>query len=174
MSAVPAGGPPPASPAAPLDALPAGASTVEDFRRALVGGRAALAARFHAGAPVERLVQDHARLVDALVTRAWDLQAGPSAAACSLVAVGGYGRGELHPASDVDIAILRPDDDAAGWQDAVARFVSFLWDIGLEVGHSVRTVADCEREARADLTVATSLMESRLLAGPAEPHARMI
>jgi [protein-PII] uridylyltransferase len=174
MSAVPAGGPPPASPAAPLDALPAGASTVEDFRRALVGGRAALAARFHAGEPVERLVQDHARLVDALVTRAWDLQAGPSAAACSLVAVGGYGRGELHPASDVDIAILRPDDDAAGWQDAVARFVSFLWDIGLEVGHSVRTVADCEREARADLTVATSLMESRLLAGPAEPHARMI
>ena len=135
------------------------------FRQALTEGRAELESRFAAGEPVEQLVQGRARLLDSLLVRAWPLLARDCAEACSLVAVGGYGRGELHPASDVDLMVLRPEEAGSGWEDAVGRFVSFLWDIGLDVGHSVRTVEECGREARSDLTVATSLMESRLLAG---------
>ena len=159
---------------AALDAhLARGEGPLEAFRSALNEGRQVLEARFAAGGPIERLVQDRALLLDALLLRAWPLLAGRCADLCSLVAVGGYGRGELHPASDVDIMVLRPDAADGGWEDEVARFVSFLWDIGLEVGHSVRSVEDCSREARADLTVATSLMESRLLAGPAGLYAQM-
>jgi [protein-PII] uridylyltransferase len=159
---------------AALDAdLARGGPPLEIFRHALSEGRTALEARFTAGEPVETLVQARAALLDAILVRAWPLLAANCADACSLVAVGGYGRGELHPASDVDLMVLRPDAAGSGWEDAVARFVSFLWDMGLDVGHSVRTVEDCSHEAQADLTVATSLMESRLLAGPTALHARM-
>ena len=175
MSAQAAGAVPEVPPTdAALDAhLARGERPVDAFRRALTDGRKVLETRFLAGEPVEVLVQARAQMLDALLVRAWPLLAPDYAPLCSLVAVGGYGRGELHPASDVDIMVLRPEAGAAGWEDTVARFVSFLWDIGLEVGHSVRTVAECGREARADLTVATSLMESRLLAGPAALYAAM-
>jgi hypothetical protein len=98
---------------------------------------------------------------------------GDAAAGLALVAVGGYGRGELHPCSDIDILVIVPEGDGA-WRDRVAAFLTFLWDIGLEVGHSVRSVAECARQAEADVTVVTTLMESRLLDGPAalfEGHA---
>ncbi|MGH8166711.1 MAG: [protein-PII] uridylyltransferase, partial [Woeseiaceae bacterium] len=84
----------------------------------------------------------------------------------SLVAVGGYGRGELHPSSDVDIMLLRGETLAAGGEAAISAFVTALWDAGLEIGHSVRTVEQCRHEAEADITVTTTLMEARLLAGP--------
>jgi [protein-PII] uridylyltransferase len=159
--------------AASLDErLARGDRPVDVFREALTEGRRDLEARFTAGEQIEALVQGRAALVDALLLRAWSLL-GPAGGRCSLVAVGGYGRGELHPASDVDIMVLRPDAGGDDWKDGVSRFVSFLWDIGLEVGHSVRSVEECAREARADLTVATSLMESRLLEGDTELYARM-
>ena len=83
----------------------------------------------------------------------------------ALVAVGGYGRGQLFPHSDVDVLILLPAAlDAAGTA-FVERFVGMLWDIGLEAGHSVRTIAECEREMAGDITVRTSLLEHRLVAG---------
>ena len=84
----------------------------------------------------------------------------------ALVAVGGYGRGELHPSSDIDIMVLLPKSDSADWQPDIERFLTFLWDIGLEVGHSVRSIDDCQRESLADISVATTLFEARLLAGP--------
>src|SRR5690606_31558697 len=87
--------------------------------------------------------------------------------------VGGYGRGELHPGSDVDVMVLLPDGPVAALNGRLERFIGLLWDIGLEIGHSVRTVADCVREAEADITIATSLMESRLLAGPPALYAHM-
>src|SRR5262249_57442609 len=83
----------------------------------------------------------------------------------ALVAVGGYGRGELDPYSDVDILVLLPDGVAATDEQAVERFVGRLWDTGLELGHSVRTVGQCREEAEKDLTVQTSLLEARLIAG---------
>ena len=76
---------------------------------------------------------------------------------CALVAVGGYGRGELFPYSDVDLLILLPDalDDAAR-DAALEQLIGLLWDIGLEIGHSVRTVDECVDEAAKDITVQTT------------------
>ncbi len=76
--------------------------------------------------------------------------AGKFADDLALVAVGGYGRGELHPSSDIDIMVLLPKSDSADWQPDIERFLTFLWDIGLEVGHSVRSIDDCQRESLAD------------------------
>jgi [protein-PII] uridylyltransferase len=165
-------GAPPAAQAVPELALPGpdaspGPETIRVFRQALEAGSLDLGRRFKDEEPVENLVRDRARLIDISLVRAWRMHLGEAAADLALVAVGGYGRGELHPCSDIDIMVLLPADEAAPWRERVSAFLTFLWDIGLEVGHSVRTVGDCVREAGADVTVVTTLMESRLLDGPA-------
>jgi [protein-PII] uridylyltransferase len=106
-------------------------------------------------------------LIDQLVNRAWKLHFAllPPNTSAALVAVGGYGRGELHPASDIDLMILVEKDTASAIRSFIESFVRFLWDMGLEVGHSVRTIKDCVRESSNDLTVVTNIMESRLLQG---------
>ncbi len=144
-----------------------------DFRAALADGDRELARRFESGEPVEILVRDRARLVDALVLQAWQRHAAGVATGLALVAVGGYGRGELLPCSDVDVMVLLPQGEQPGWTAALERFLTFLWDIGLETGHSVRTIDDCQREAQADIGVATALIEARLLAGPEALFAAM-
>jgi len=95
--------------------------------------------------------------------RAWT-QFLPADAEASLIAVGGYGRGELHPASDVDVLILTAGDPMT-LAEHIEPLVMFLWDIGLEIGHSVRSLEQCVEEATADITVTTNLVESRLLVG---------
>ncbi len=142
-------------------------ASVSRYREALRAGTESLEARFYASEPVDQLVRDRARLADALVLKAWQLHVGDADSELALIAVGGYGRGELHPCSDLDVMVLLPEADGSAWEDRLERFIRFLWDIGLEVGHSVRTVDDCQWESRADVTVATTLMEARLLAGPA-------
>ena len=151
--------------AAQLDSCP---QPVSAFRAALAEGDRVLAQRFRADEAVETLVRDRAALVDALVTRAWRLHAGTAAESLALVAVGGYGRGELLPCSDVDVMILLPQGENPGWTAPLERFLTFLWDIGLETGHSVRTIDDCRQEALANLGVATTLFEARILAGSSE------
>ncbi len=89
----------------------------------------------------------------------------PLPAGATLAAVGGYGRGELYPYSDVDLLILLPHPPSGDDENAISCLVAALWDLGLEPGHSVRTIADCEREAQGDITVETALLESRWLAG---------
>ena len=89
----------------------------------------------------------------------------PIGTTVALVAVGGYGRGELHPASDVDLLLLLDRSRYRLAQPFAEAFVRFLWDIGLTVGHSVRSVRDCLRLARTEVTVMTNLMEARLLTG---------
>ena len=106
------------------------------------------------------------------MTRAWRLHAGPAAKGAALVAVGGYGRGELHPQSDIDLLVLL-DSTEGDADEAIGRFLTFLWDIGLEVGHSVRTLDDCEAQARRDVTILTTLMETRLLSGPGRLFAEL-
>ena len=151
--------------AAQLDSCP---QPVSAFRTALAEGDRVLAQRFRTDEAVETLVRDRAALVDALVTRAWRLHAGTAAESLALVAVGGYGRGELLPCSDVDVMILLPQGENPGWTAPLERFLTFLWDIGLETGHSVRTIDDCRQEALANLGVATTLFEARILAGSSE------
>lgn len=152
-------------------ALSDGEPALPLFKKALKTGDAVLRERFKAGVSSAELVPARAYVVDQLTVRAWRHIAGETGAA--LVAVGGYGRGELHPGSDVDVMILLPDGTEAGLNERLERFVTFLWDIGLEVGHSVRTLDDCVRESEADITVATNMMESRLLIGSPSLYARM-
>jgi len=146
--------------------LDASDACLEAYRNVLHKGAAALRQRFEADEPVDHLVRDRARLVDAVLVRAWRRHAGAHAARLALVAVGGYGRGELHPCSDIDVLVLLPAPPDPAWREPIEQFLTFLWDIGLEVGHSVRSVADCVAQSQADITVATTLMESRLLDGP--------
>jgi [protein-PII] uridylyltransferase len=141
------------------------------FKKALKTGRASFAERFHGGTDVRLLVAAAASLVDGILTRVWRRFIGPDIRA-SLIAVGGYGRGELHPASDIDLLILT-DCDPTAIADSLEPLVMFLWDIGLEVGHSVRTIEHCVEEARADITVVTNLVESRLIAGDAGLFERL-
>src|SRR5262245_23407456 len=136
------------------------------FRAALGEGDNRLKQRFEDDEPVERLVRDRARLVDALLKTAWSLHLGEHTRELALIAVGGYGRGELNLCSDIDIMVLLPKSETAPWQPNLERFLTFMWDIGLEVGHSVRTIDDCQRESAADVSVATTMIEARLLVGP--------
>jgi len=141
------------------------------FREALAAGDASLRQRFEDDEPIEALVRDRARMVDTVLRAAWTLHAGVAEKDVALVAVGGYGRGELHPCSDIDVLILLPKSEVAGGYAGIERFLTFLWDIGLEIGHSVRTIDDCQRESAADVSVATTLIEARLLSGPRVPRA---
>ncbi len=143
------------------------------FRQVLDRGTELLRERFVADEAIEDLVIDRARLVDITLRAAWVRHTGKYARDLALVAVGGYGRGELHPSSDIDIMVLLPKSDSADWQPDIERFLTFLWDIGLEVGHSVRSIDDCQRESLADISVATTLFEARLLAGPESLFAGM-
>jgi [protein-PII] uridylyltransferase len=139
---------------------------IAEFRAVLEEADQALKIRFAADEAVEVLVRDRAKLVDLVLTRAWVLHTERHDGDLALVAVGGYGRGELHPCSDIDVMVLLPKSEGAPWQSDLEHFLTFLWDIGLEVGHSVRTIDDCQRESLADISVATTLIEARLLAGP--------
>ncbi|MGP8033984.1 MAG: [protein-PII] uridylyltransferase [Steroidobacteraceae bacterium] len=132
-----------------------------------------LKARFLAEDPVEELVHARAALLDTVLFEAWRVHCAAHCSAWALVAVGGYGRGELHPCSDVDVLLLAPQSPAAAAGAAVEKLVAFLWDIGLEIGHSVRTVAQCAEECVGDVGVMTTLLEARLLAGSAALLAAM-
>jgi [protein-PII] uridylyltransferase len=159
--------------AAAPEALKDGQFSPVIFRQVLDRGTELLQERFVADEAVEDLVRDRARLVDIALRAAWVRHAGRFAEDLALVAVGGYGRGELHPSSDIDVMVLLPKSDSADWQPDIEAFLTFLWDIGLEVGHSVRSIDDCQRESLADISVATTLFEARLLAGPEPLFAGM-
>jgi len=165
-SAKPASDPPWDYLAAMQPQLAAHPQDVATFRTALTEGDNRLKQRFLDDEPVERLVRDRARLVDALLKTAWSMHVGEHVRDVALIAVGGYGRGELNLCSDIDIMILLPKSESAPWQGSLEKFLTFMWDIGLEVGHSVRTIDDCQRESAADVSVATTMIEARLLQGP--------
>jgi [protein-PII] uridylyltransferase len=137
------------------------------FREQIKATREILKERFLAGLPTEHLVHANAEFIDGLLQRAWQSHVDPQAKGIALIAVGGYGRGELHPASDIDILILFQDEAAIeACSRRIEQFLMFLWDMGLEVGHSVRTLEECVSQATDDITIATNCMEARLLAGP--------
>ncbi len=135
------------------------------FRETLKHGDATLKLLFYKGVPAYELVPARAQLIDELLRQAWAHFFEPDPADLTLVAVGGYGRGELHPSSDIDIMVLTADNANSERREGLEKFLAFLWDIGLEVGQSVRTLEDCVQEGAADVTVATSLMEARWLVG---------
>ena len=121
------------------------------------------------GRAVRKLLQRMSALTDGVLVGLW--QHAALDAGCALLAVGGYGRGELFPHSDVDVLVLLPDDQSPendpALQKKIESFIGNCWDVGLEIGSSVRTLADCLAEADKDVTVQTALLECRLITGNA-------
>ena len=144
-------------------------STAE-IRQSLVAARLLLQHDYESHAQPTRLLHNHAKQVDKHLRTAWKSLAMPPELA--LVAVGGYGRGELYPKSDIDLLILLPAEAGAAVQQQLQDLVGLLWDIGLEAGHSTRTVAQCVAES-TDVTVQTNLLEARLVVGAAPLFAEM-
>ncbi len=114
------------------------------------------------------------KLMDTLLCEAWELHAGTSLRGAALLAVGGYGRGEMYPASDVDVLVLLPPGYSRGTRTEVGEFLAFLWDVGLKPGHGTRTVAETRDQARADVTVMTALLEARLVTGSSRLFDQLI
>jgi [protein-PII] uridylyltransferase len=116
---------------------------------------------------VRSTLQKLASLADGLLRTLWAQAGFP--ADMALVAVGGFGRGELFPHSDVDVLLLLPDGSSPDTDDTlkarIEAFIGSCWDTGLEIGSSVRTLGDCVEEAARDVTVQTSLLEARLITG---------
>jgi [protein-PII] uridylyltransferase len=141
-----------------------------ELRAMFRDGKAALLEHFRESRPTApaalRLLRSLSKHVDQTLLTLWEHAAMPSGAA--LLAVGGYGRGELFPHSDVDVLVLLPPAHAGGGdalKSSIEAFITACWDIGLEIGSSVRTVAECVALAESDVTVQTALLESRYLCG---------
>lgn len=125
-----------------------------------------LYAAFDQGVPIQMLVRQKSKVIDHVLNFCFDsFINNTQECQCSLVAVGGYGRSELLPESDIDLMILLSQQPGKQLENELSCFITFLWDIGLEVGHSVRTIEDCIEQGKADVTVITNMIESRLVCG---------
>jgi [protein-PII] uridylyltransferase len=144
------------------------------YRETLKKAREVLFERFKAGEDIRKLVCARAWVSDQLLAHAWRGLGLDRFNDVALLAVGGYGRGELHPGSDIDVMVLHSqeqlgDDESA----AVSDFITLLWDLGLEIGASVRSLSECVDAAREDITIATNLMESRTIIGEEKLRVEM-
>ncbi len=147
----------------PPATLTDGGATLARLKAGVQAERRALQTKFQETADGTMVLREHCRLIDRVLKDLWQQLRLPVPLA--LLAVGGYGRGELYPHSDIDVLVLLQDPASAGLAAKIEELVGRLWDTGLELAHSVRTVAECVEEARKDVTVMTSLLEARLLAG---------
>jgi [protein-PII] uridylyltransferase len=148
--------------------LSEGKATVQVYRDTLRDASEQIEKRFMASHEAATLVHARAELIDQILIHAWGGYFSSDDPDIALVAVGGYGRGELHPGSDIDILILLRSPEQERYREELEKYVMFLWDIGLEIGQSVRSLSQCVVEAEQDITIATNLLEARQLAGPAE------
>jgi len=142
---------------------------VAALRNEVKTGQEALRTDYERTRDAATLLAKRCQLVDDVLTRLWTSLDFP--ASLTLAAVGGYGRGELYPASDIDLLILLPQEPGAAAQERLETLIGNFWDIGLEIGHSVRTIQECLDAAAGDITVQTALLEARLLAGNKELFA---
>lgn len=145
-------------------------SAIKEWRTYHKSGLEKLKAEFLRSPNTAKLFKQHVKLIDGMLACLWQ-QAHIDQHAC-LIAVGGYGRGELHPQSDIDLLILTAPGENS--QNAIEHLIGAFWDIGLNIGHSVRTLDECASEAAKDITVLTNLMECRLLAGDQQMFAAFL
>ena len=138
-------------------------SDVTALRDVLAWGRDLVSTNFYAGVSAHALVRANTRLIDQTLAHVWAQTLGDAAARLALVAVGGYGRAELLPHSDIDLLVLYPDEGLGSADQVLEQFLTMLWDLRLNVGHSVRSAKECREQAGADITIMTNLMEARLL-----------
>ncbi len=141
-------------------------SPVSAARQLLRESYDADAAAFREGADVRALVRSRADTVDTVLRLIWNRYPFARSEDIALIAVGGYGRGELHPHSDIDLLILTREGMAPEWQDDLGAFITLLWDLKLDIGHSVRSMDESISAAREDISILTNLLETRTIAGP--------
>lgn len=143
------------------------------FRACIDAGDQLFEQAFDAGEDIVTLVEGRAFFVDLLLTQAWR-HVGLDQQNMALIAVGGYGRNELHPYSDVDVLVLLDDAELSVEQKSkLEAFMMLLWDLKFEVGHSVRTLDDCRQQALEDLSTATNLMETHLILGSSRLYQQL-
>ncbi|MCK5916881.1 MAG: [protein-PII] uridylyltransferase [Cocleimonas sp.] len=135
------------------------------LKKTLIQNNQQLQQDFTNGIAIKQLLHQRSDLIDSILTNLWQQNKLSDNNIASLVAVGGYGRREMHPASDIDLLILLNVEPNTQEQALLSDFITALWDLGLEIGQSVRTLNECIEEAEKDLTIITNLMESRLLTG---------
>ncbi len=123
---------------------------------------------------VKRQLRELSAVADEVLSTLW--QQAYFSSDVSLLAVGGYGRGELFPHSDIDVLILLPEgmqaEEDEAFKTSASSFITSCWDAGLEIGSSVRTLGECLHEAQQDVTIQTSLLESRLVIGSAKLYGQ--
>ena len=129
--------------------------------------------RFIKNEAIEHLVHLRSLATDEIILHLWDANKLNNFSDIALIAVGGYGREELHPKSDIDIMILLKSKISKQFNESVSNFLTNLWDLGFDLGHSVRTLKECKAESKKDLITITTLMESRLLSGDKNLHNTM-
>jgi [protein-PII] uridylyltransferase len=137
--------------------------TPVQWKQRLAAERGGIKTDFLARSSPGEMLRHLRAVIDRQLREVWKAYAMPREIA--LVAVGGYGRGELFPYSDVDLLILLPRAPDEALEGQLEQLIGALWDLGIEVGHSVRTVEDCLQMAEQDITVQTTFLESRLLSG---------
>ncbi|RDH85255.1 MAG: [protein-PII] uridylyltransferase [endosymbiont of Galathealinum brachiosum] len=135
------------------------------LKETIQSGQEAIKQAFEAGASTLEIVHTRASFIDQILIQAFNVHFSDCNQSVALIAVGGYGRGELHPASDIDLMLLLKEKESPETKEKLEQFLMLLWDSKLDIGHSVRTLTECIDEATKDITVVTNLMESRLLTG---------
>lgn len=133
------------------------------WRNAYKAKQSALKESYYQARKPHIFIHQYTRFVDRLLSEIWDSYAFNEAIA--LIAVGGYGRQALYPYSDIDLLILTPDSLSEAENQKIAQFISVLWDIGFDVGHSVRDLAACKSIAATDVSTLTNMIEARLITG---------
>ncbi len=134
------------------------------YREALKQGQVYLNELFNSQHDIIDLVELRSHFVDEVLQQLWQNHISEKAPV-NLLAVGGYGRGELHPYSDIDLLVILDESVSDTPPSGLSSFLTQLWDIGLEIGHSVRTIEECRHQAADDITIATNLLETRYLCG---------
>jgi [protein-PII] uridylyltransferase len=140
---------------------PLSAEQLANWREKLKQGREKLAEHFARQRDPRWVMKRATDMVDVIIREVWQaLALGERAAA---IAVGGYGRAQQFPHSDIDLLVLLPENPDQALSAAVEQLIGALWDVGMEVGHSVRTLSECMAEAAGDITIETTLLENRCL-----------
>lgn len=149
------------------------------FKQVLEANKASIEKGFYEGTPAESLILERSTLVSGVIKLAWqqfkwqERNTRWRPARIALLAVGGFGRNELLPCSDIDLLILLERDNYADNSDNIQQFLALLWDIGLEVGHSVRSIRECRVQAELDVTIVTAMLEARTLCGDESLQEKM-
>ena len=149
------------------------ANKIALLKQAVIDINEGLKESYQNGSDVNDIVYGRSYLIDQLIDCIYNSYFKELDQEIAIVAVGGYGRGELHPKSDIDLMLLLKDEENDKTKDLIEKFLMMLWDIKLEIGHSVRTVEECVSESEKDITVATNIMEARLLAGSSALYESM-